>query len=135
MNSSKAFARQSALSVSTPFGTFAAAVQAVCLPTAEPTIFCTVPLFGLPTTAPAISYGTFILSDRMDNVLLYNTPDMNGSTIHFMYSNDMGDNGDEQKWSKDNHYYGVGYEYAKGPALFSAMWEMYDHKEQNLKSS
>ena len=71
----------------------------------------------------------------MDNVLLYNTPDMNGSTIHFMYSNGMGDNGDEQKWSKDNHYYGVGYEYAKGPALFSAMWEMYDHKEQNLKSS
>lgn len=60
---------------------------------------------------------------------------MNGSTIHFMYSNGMGDNGDEQKWSKDNHYYGVGYEYAKGPALFSAMWEMYDHKEQNLKSS
>lgn len=44
MNSSKAFARQSTLSV-----------QAVCLPTAEPTIFCTVPLFGLPTTAPAIS--------------------------------------------------------------------------------
>ena len=55
MNSSKAFARQSTLSVSTPFGTFAAGVQAVCLPTAHPTIFCTVPLFGLPTTAPAIS--------------------------------------------------------------------------------
>ena len=80
-------------------------------------------------------YGTFILSDRMDNVLLYNTPDMNGSTVHFMYSNGMGENGDEQKWSKDDHYYGVGYEYAKGRALFSAMWEMYDHKEHNLKSS
>ena len=69
----------------------------------------------------------------MDNVLLYNTPDMNGSTVHFMYSNGMGENGDEQKWSKDDHYYGVGYEYAKGRALFSAMWEMYDHKEHNLK--
>ena len=66
MNSSKAFARQSALSVSTPFGTFAAGrtgglsshagtYNIVCLPTTEPTIFCTVPLFGLPTTAPAIS--------------------------------------------------------------------------------
>lgn len=56
MNSSKAFARQSALSVSTLLSVpLQPAVQAVCLPTAEPTIFCTVPLFGLPTTAPAIS--------------------------------------------------------------------------------
>ena len=35
-----------------------------------------------------------------------------------MYSNGMGENGDEQKWFKDDHYYGVGYEYAKGRALF-----------------
>ena len=135
MNSSKAFARQSALSVSTPFGTFAAGrTGGLSSDCGTYNILHGSSLWTSYYSTGNI-YGTFILSDRMDNVLLYNTPDMNGSTIHFMYSNDMGDNGDEQKWSKDNHYYGVGYEYAKGPALFSAMWEMYDHKEQNLKSS
>lgn len=118
---SKAFARQSALSVSTPFGTFAAGrTGGLSSDCGTYNILHGSSLWTSYYSTGNI-YGTFILSDRMDNVLLYNTPDMNGSTIHFMYSNDMGDNGDEQKWSKDNHYYGVGYEYAKGPALFSAM--------------
>lgn len=135
MNSSKAFARQSTLSLSTPFGTFAAGrTGGLSSDCGTYNILHGSSLWTSYYSTGNI-YGTFILSDRMDNVLLYNTPDMNGSTVHFMYSNGMGENGDEQKWSKDDHYYGVGYEYAKGRALFSAMWEMYDHKEHNLKSS
>lgn len=78
-------------------------------------------------------YGAFDLSTRMDNVLTYKTPNLNGSSVTLMYSN--GYDGDENKWSKNSHYYGLGYEYAQGPALFSAIWEHYDNKEADTKSS
>lgn len=135
MSSSRAFARQSTLSVITPFG------QAAFGRTGGLSSDC-----GTYTILHGSSlwtsyynngniYGTFILSDRFDNMVVLKSPDMNGSSVTLMYSNGLGSNGDTQKWSKNDHYYGVGYEYASGPALFSAMWEMYDNKESNFKTS
>lgn len=80
-------------------------------------------------------YGTFILSDRFDNMVVYRSPSVAGSSVSLMYSNGMGDEGDGNKWSKNDHYYGVGYEYSSARALFSAMWEMYDNTTQGYKSS
>ena len=70
MNSSKAFARQSTLSVSTPFGTFAAGVQAVCLSDCGTYNILHGSSLWTSYYSTGNIYGTFILSDRMDNVLL-----------------------------------------------------------------
>ena len=42
----------------------------------------------------------------MDNVLSYATPSFNGFTGHVMYSNGL--TSDSEKWSDNNHYYGIG---------------------------
>lgn len=75
-------------------------------------------------------YGTFILSDRYDNVVTYKTPSIDGSTITFMYSN--GISGDDNKWSHNQHYYGIGYDFSSDKAMFSVIWEMYDNKYSEL---
>ncbi len=135
MDSSKAFARQSTFSVTGPFGHVAigrtGGLSSDC---GTYTILHGSSLWTSYYNNGNI-YGTFILSARFDNMVVYKTPNYKGSTVTLMYSNGLGANSDDQKWSKNDHYYGVGYEYVEGPALFSAMWEMYDNKESGYKTS
>lgn len=77
--------------------------------------------------------GVFINSDRMDNLVIYRSPEFSGSTITAMYSNGIG--GDEKKWSKNDHYYGLGWDFNHNDTVFSAMWEMLDHKDSKAKTS
>ncbi|WP_304856097.1 porin [uncultured Parasutterella sp.] len=133
MNSSKAFARQSTLSITAPFGEAAfgrtGGLSSDC---GTYTILHGSSLWTSYYNNGNI-YGTFILSDRYDNMAVYKTPSFNGSTVTLMYSNGIG--GDSEKWFRNDHYYGVGYEYAAGKTLFSAIWEMYDNKTSGYKAS
>lgn len=135
MNPSKSFARQSTLSLKSDFGELAfgrtGGLSSDC---GTYTILHGSSLWTSYYNNGNI-YGTFILSDRFDNMVVYRSPSVPGSSVSLMYSNGMGDEGDDNKWSKNDHYYGVGYEYTSARALFSAMWEMYDNKPQGHKSS
>lgn len=80
----------------------------------------------------------FINTSRMDNLVIYKSPSFSGVSVTAMYSNGTGLNSkdeDNQKWSKNSHYYGFGLNYAKNDTLFSAMWEMLDNKETHAKST
>lgn len=77
--------------------------------------------------------GVFVLSDRMDNLVVYKSPEFSGATITAMYSNGIG--GDDEKWSKNDHYYGIGLDYYKNDTVFSAMWEMLDNKDAKAKKT
>lgn len=71
-------------------------------------------------------YSAFIMTDWMDNSIVYETPSMNGWSLIGMYSN--GIDSDEMKWSKNDHYYGLGIKNASGPFNMAAYWEMLDNK-------
>lgn len=61
----------------------------------------------------------FVTSDRMDNMVIYKSPEFANTTVTAMYSNGIG--GDEQKWSHNDHYYGIGLDFNKTKA-FSVSW-------------
>ena len=69
---------------------------------------------------------------RVDNAIAYVSPEFAGFTLHAMYSNGtsntLGEEGDANKWSKNNHYYGLGVKYAGGPANASLIFEAADNK-------
>lgn len=77
--------------------------------------------------------GVFINTDRMDNLVVYKTPSFSGLTVTLMYSN--GTQTDTEKWSKNDHYYGIGFDYSKGETIFSVMWESLDHKTTHAKTT
>lgn len=63
----------------------------------------------------------------MDNMVIYKSPEFANTTVTAMYSNGIG--GDEQKWSHNDHYYGIGLDFNKNETVFSVMVEMYDNKD------
>ena len=65
----------------------------------------------------------------MDNMVIYKSPEFANTTVTAMYSNGIG--GDEQKWSHNDHYYGIGLDFNKNETVFSVMVEMYDNKDLN----
>ena len=69
---------------------------------------------------------------RTNNSVVYATPVFSGFSVHAMYSNGtsntLGEEGDANKWSKNNHYYGLGVKYAGGPANASLIFEAADNK-------
>lgn len=71
--------------------------------------------------------GVFITSSWLDNSLAYRTQEWNGLQFTAMYSN--GVDGDENKWSKNDHYYGVGLTYDVGNFNSNFMFEHMDHKK------
>ena len=71
----------------------------------------------------------FVTSDRMDNMVIYKSPEFANTTVTAMYSNGIG--GDEQKWSHNDHYYGIGLDFNKNETVFRVMVEMYDNKDLN----
>ena len=78
--------------------------------------------FGLSSWTSAI--GTSF--SRVDNAVAYQTPSFGGLKISAMYSN--GTTGDDAKWSKNNHYYGIGALYNANSIKSSLIFEAVDHK-------
>ena len=63
---------------------------------------------------------------RMDNVLSYATPVFDGFSGHVMYSNGL--TSDSEKWSDNNHYYGIGVKYQANAIRSSLIFEAADNK-------
>lgn len=70
--------------------------------------------------------GAFIIAPRVNNGLVYVSPNFGGVNLYAAYSN--GTNGDEKQWSKNNHYYGLGVTYNSGAFQSNLSWEGYDNK-------
>ena len=79
--------------------------------------------FGLSSWTSAI--GTSF--SRVDNAVAYQTPSFGGLKLSAMYSN--GTSADENKWSKNNHYYGLGALYNANAIKSSLILEAVDHKD------
>lgn len=58
---------------------------------------------------------------RVNNAVIYRSPNWDGWTLGLMYSNGIKD--DTAKWSKNWHYYGAGIKYAKGALKSSLIFE------------
>lgn len=69
---------------------------------------------------------------RTDNAVFYKTPSFGGLTISAMYSN--GYTGDDAKWSKNNHYYGIGAKYEANAIKSSLIFEAMDNKGTEVAS-
>ncbi len=69
---------------------------------------------------------SFTITDIYNNSVIYISPDMAGLKLHLMYSN--GVETDTQKWSTNDHYYGIGLTYEKGNFNADLIWEALDNK-------
>lgn len=72
--------------------------------------------------------GVFLTTSWLDNSIAYRTQEWNGLQFTAMYSN--GTDGDDNKWAKNNHYYGVGVTYDVGAFNSNFMFEREDHKSK-----
>ena len=66
---------------------------------------------------------------RVNNALVYVTPNFAGFKISAMYSNGVDD--DTNKWAKNQHYYGIGASYAAGSLKSSLIFDVRDNKGNN----
>lgn len=87
-------------------------------------------IVGTSYSSKANSYSALILTDRYNNVIVYKTPTIGGFTFSAMYSNGTG--ADTEKWSLNNHYYGLGAVYAKAKLTLTGILEYIDNKAQNF---
>lgn len=87
-----------------------------------------VSFIGTSYSAKANSYSALILTDRYNNMVVYKTPSFGGFTISAMYSN--GTPADENKWSTNNHYYGLGGVYHNKNLTLTGIIEYLDNKAQ-----
>jgi len=65
---------------------------------------------------------------RMDNAISYASPKFAGFSVHAMYSNGTDTDDGKLKWSKNNHYYGLGVKYQEGAIRSSLIFEALDNK-------
>ena len=123
--SGKAFNRESFLYVKGGFGSFGFG-RTGALSFAQTQAILTGWAFG--TSYGAGSWQSAIANNfsRMDNVLSYATPSFNGFTGHVMYSNGL--TSDSEKWSDNNHYYGIGVKYQANAIRSSLIFEAVDNK-------
>lgn len=128
----KAFSRQSTLSVSGPFGEVAFGRMGGL--SSDCGSYSILGGSAYTTSFMAIGdvYSAFALSDRMDNSIVYVSPEFGGFTATAMYSNGITD--DANKWSKNAHYYGLGGVYSNGALKFDVIYEAFDHKGAEIKS-
>ena len=63
---------------------------------------------------------------RVNNALAYVSPSFDGFKVQAMYSN--GTTTDDEKWSHNDHYYGIGAMYDKGPLNAELIFETLDNK-------
>ena len=123
--SGKAFSRESFLYVKGGFGSFGFG-RTGALSFAQTQAILTGWAFG--TSYGASSWQSAIANNfsRMDNVLSYATPVFDGFSGHVMYSNGL--TSDSDKWSNNNHYYGIGVKYQANAIRSSLIFEAADNK-------
>lgn len=68
----------------------------------------------------------FVTGQINNNSLVYVSPEFNGLKFHAQYSNGTGT--DDSKWSKNDHYYGLGLTYEIGKLSLAGIVERYDFK-------
>lgn len=73
----------------------------------------------------------FIVTEWMDNTVVYKSPEFSGLQLTAMYSNAVETDDSEGKWSTHDHYYGLGATYSNGALNANAYWEMLDNKTPN----
>lgn len=134
----RAFARESNLFIDGKFGRFTFG-RVGSLGFFQSTGILKGNIFGTsPDNDSAFNMGAGLTFGRLDNAIVYRTPSLNGLTIHAMYSNKVDgvpDDDSVEKWSKNNHYYGLGAKYTSGPADGSIIFEAKDNKgEANPKA-
>ena len=72
------------------------------------------------------------VAKRMNDTVSYASPVFGGFSLHAMYSN-SGSNDfakDEEKWSKNGHYYGIGVKYQANAIKSSLIFEATQNKNQ-----
>ena len=123
--SGKAFSREAFMYVNGGFGKLGFG-RTGALSFAQSNAILTGWAFG---TAYGLSSWTSAIGNnfsRMDNVVSYATPVFDGFSVHAMYSNGL--TGDSEKWSDNNHYYGIGVKYQANAIRSSLIFEAADNK-------
>lgn len=72
--------------------------------------------------------GAFVIAPRANNAVVYASPEFAGLNLYAAYSN--GVDTDDNKFSQNAHYYGLGATYNVGAFNSNLSWEMYDNKNQ-----
>lgn len=72
-------------------------------------------------------------NSRLNNAIAYVSPEFAGLKMSAMYSN--GTKTDTDKWSDNNHYYGVGAQYAFGGFKNSLIFEAVDNKNSDKETA
>lgn len=125
----KAFSREANLSVEGPFGklTFG---RFGTLGFGTSTAIVKGGVFGVTHGAYGFSSSATgnLTFAYVDNAIAYRTPKFNGFSLHAMYSNQKSGDDSENKWSKNNHYYGLGLLYAAKDLSGSIIFEAVDNK-------
>lgn len=124
----QAFNRESALYVEGGFGrlTFG---RLGTLGFAQSTGILRGAVFGVTHGASGWASGTTSLHfSRVDNAVAYKTPSFGNVTLHAMYSNGSNTDDSSDKWSKNNHYYGLGALYRSKDISGSIIFEALDYK-------
>ena len=123
--SGKAFSREAFMYVNGGFGKLGFG-RTGALSFAQSNAILTGWAFG--TSYGASSWQSAIANNfsRMDNVLSYATPVFDGFSGHVMYSNGL--TSDSEKWSDNNHYYGIGVKYQANAIRSSLIFEAADNK-------
>lgn len=126
---SGAFTRESLLRVTGPFGQVAFGRMGA-LGFAQSTAILRGWAFGTSWGASAwdgsASYGLHF--GRLNNAVNYVTPSFGGLTVHAMYSNSVANDDGANKWSNNDHYYGIGTKYAANNVDASVIFEVRDNK-------
>lgn len=86
--------------------------------------------FGTSWGGSAWSVGN-VHFGRLNNAVNYVTPSFNGLTVHATYSN--GTATDDNKWSDNAHYYGLGAKYTANNIDASIIFEAKDNKGLTLE--
>lgn len=120
-----AFNRQSYLDITGPFGKVAFGRLASLSGGTGDFNLSKFSVFGIGYgTASFLAY-TFNQS-RLNNAIVYVSPSLSGLKLSAMYSN--GTTTDEEKWSKNNHYYGIGGMFDQGKLNAEVIFEAIDNK-------
>jgi len=120
-----AFNRQSFLSISGPFGKLAfGRFGALTCGTGDFNI-ARLSAFGIGYQVGSYTSYTIDYS-RVNNGLVYVSPSLNGLKLSAMYSN--GVTTDDEKWSDNSHYYGIGALYTNKVLDGSLIFESNDNK-------
>ncbi len=132
--STRAFHRESALIVEGGWGKVTVG-RLGTLGYAQSTAMLRGAAFG--TTYQAAGWGAYgnLNFDRMNNAIVYRTPDIGGFSLHLAYSNRIENDDSSTKFSENSHYYGAGLLYSGGDINGSLIFEGVDNKEDPLRGA